>query len=65
VEGATALAEAGAELNQGLQLIKGAGLDALRDAYEILGDHSPCAKVQVPDLAIAHLAFGQAHSQTA
>jgi hypothetical protein len=53
----TGLTQLGAQLDQRLKMVKLAALDTLRDADQILGNHSAGSQVEVADLAIAHLAF--------
>ena len=65
VQGAAGLAQAGAQLDQRRELIEFTGLDALGDADQVLGDHAAGAEVQVADLAVAHLAFGEADGESA
>ena len=59
------LPQAGAQLHQRRKLVELAGLDALGDADQILGDHPAGPEVQVADLAVPHLAFGETHRQPA
>ena len=65
VQGAAALPEAGAELDEGGELVELAALNALRDSHEVLRHHPSGAQVQVPDLAVAHLSFRQSHREAA
>ena len=65
VEGATRLPQPGAELDQRRKLVEFTGLDALGDADQVLGDHPSGPDVQVADLAVPHLAFGETHRQPA
>ena len=59
------LPQAGAQLYQRGKLIEFTCLDALGDADQILGDHPAGADVQVADLAVPHLAFGEADGKAA
>ena len=65
VQGAALAAECGAELRQRLQPVELAGPDALGDADQVLRHHAAGPEVEVAHLAVAHLAFGQAHGQAA
>jgi hypothetical protein len=65
VQGAARLAEPPPEFLQHRQLVELAPLDALRDAHEVLGDHAAGAEVEVPHLAVAHLAGGESHGEAA
>ena len=41
-----------------------AGVNRIRNSDDVLGNGTPCAKVQMADFAVAHLAFGQANRST-
>ena len=65
VQRAAGLPQLGAQLDQRRQLVELPALDALGDAHEVLGHHPAGAEVQVADLAVAHLAFGEPHGEAA
>ncbi len=65
VEGAARLPELAAELDQGGKLVELPALDALGDPHEVLRHHPAGAEVEVADLAVPHLPFGQADGQAA
>jgi hypothetical protein len=65
VQGATALPQPRTELHQWLDLVKRTVLNALGDANQILGNHPAGTEIEVPYLAITHLAFGETHRQPA
>jgi hypothetical protein len=64
VQGPSALPEAGTQLYQRRKLIEFTCLDALGDPNQILGDHPAGTDVQVPHLAVPHLAPGKANGET-
>jgi hypothetical protein len=64
MKGTAGLAETGAQLYQGLDIVKIAAGDALGDPDEVLGHHPPGAQVQVAHLAVAHLAFREPDRQS-
>ena len=65
VEGPAGLPQAGAQLYQRGKLIEFTRLDALGDADQILGDHPAGADVEMADLAVPHLALGEADGEAA
>jgi hypothetical protein len=65
VQRPTPLAHAGAQFDQGCNLVKLTAVDALGDADQILRDHPAGAQVEVTDLAVSHLSFGKADGEAA
>jgi hypothetical protein len=64
VKGASALAQAGTELHQWLEIVKGAALDTLGDPDQILRNYPSGSQVEVANFAVAHLTFREAHCQS-
>jgi len=65
MEGAARLLCSAAERDQGLEVEEAAVGDALVDPDEILRHHPAGAEVEVSDLAVAHLTFGESDGQAA
>src|SRR6187397_892466 len=65
VESASGVFHVSAERDQGLEVEEAATRNALVDAHEVLRHHASGAEVEVPDLAVAHLALGETDGQPA
>src|SRR2546429_6310982 len=64
MEGMSGPPELAAQLDQRGDVEEGARIDRLRDAHDVLRHDAAGAEVQMPDFAVADLAFGEAHGET-
>src|SRR3989454_167493 len=64
MEGMSGAPQLAAQLDQRGDVEEGAGIDRLRNAHNVLRHDTTGAEVQMPDLAVADLPFGESHGES-